>query len=270
MRSSPDGKPLTTLELRAVNRARVRRILQTALIHDLKAPLNTATLVLDLLSRSLAHEDSWDGAGRTGLIENVEEVRRELRRLSEALPSLLSLADPGEEEARPLDLAASLQEGLHLLRQQILLRGVRLHRCLPSGPVMVDGRPSDLQHAFINVILNALEASKRGGEVHVRLERDGDGPVRVRVEDAGEGLPEDLLERAFEPRFTRRDGHDGYGLPVARGILEEHGGSIRLIRGPGGGTVVAIELPPAASLPQRAALETGTARAGTPSPEVGA
>lgn len=266
---SADGGPSVDHELRCLDRAKLRRILQAALIHDLKAPLNTATLVLDLLGRSLAQNDFPESADRSRLLDNVEEVRRELRRLSEGLPGLLALTDPGEEPRQVFDLAASLRGGLDLLRQQVLLRGVRLHRHFPQEPVLVEGRPSDLRQAVLNVVLNALEATPRGGEIHVAVESGPHGPVRVRVEDCGEGIAEADAARVFEPRFSRRPGQRGLGLPVARGILREHGGNIGLNPRTGGGTVADIELPRAPA-GTRSDSAKGADPAGIRSPEVGA
>lgn len=276
MNSSPrgtpasDGQPAADHELRCLDRAKLRRILQAALIHDLKAPLNTATLVLDLLGRSLAHEEAPDPGDRRRLLENVEEIRRELRRLSEGLPGLLSLSDPGEEPPRTFDLAASLRCGLDLLRQQVLLRGIRLHRHFPEGPVNVTGRPADVRQAVLNVVLNALEATPRGGEIHVTVVATPGSPVRILVEDTGAGIPDADRERVFEARFSRRDGQRGLGLPVARGILREHGGSIGLNPRPGGGTVAVIELPEAPAAGQLPDAQKGADPAGVRSPEVGA
>jgi len=247
---SPGTVPSTDRELRAANRARVRRILQAALIHDLKAPLNTATLLVDLLGRSLTKEDAVDPAARARLAENVDEIRRELRRISEALPGLSSLPEPGEEPSGVFDLVPRLGEALDLMRQQILLRGARLHRHLPEDDVvLVRGRPSDLQHAVLNLVLNALEAMPRGGELTVRLERDPGGSVTIRIEDSGPGIRDADVPRLFQPRACRRDGHDGLGLAVARGILEEHGGTLRVASRQGGGTVATLVLPAVESAP---------------------
>ncbi len=230
-------------EARLANRARLRRILQRALIHDLKAPLNTATLLVDLLGRSIEKGgDEEEGKN----LETVEEVRRELRRISDALPHLLSLPDPADEAAQPFDLVARLTESLDLLRQQVLLRGARLHRLFPSDPVIVMAKPSDILHAVLNVVLNAIEASPRGAAIEVTLEREG-ASARLSVLDRGPGLPPDLGDRVLEPRVTTRDGHEGLGLPVARSLLKEHGGTLRLLSRDGGGTVVVLDLPVAAA-----------------------
>lgn len=219
----------------------MRRILQSALLHELKAPLNTATLILDLLGRSVAHDDLSDPAVRQQIRESVDAVRREVRRLSEGLPGVLSLPEPGEEAPQPFDLVALLEDALHLLRQQVLLRGVKLRRHLPDERVVVVGRPAEVQHALLNVILNAVEAGPRGTLVDIRL-ACVDGKALVRVEDDGQGIPAQVAPRVFEPRVTSKDGHDGLGLPVAKSILDEHGGSLRVGPREGRGTVVEIEL----------------------------
>lgn len=231
-------------EHRSLSRARVRRILQATLIHDLKAPLNTATLILDLLGRSIAQDDLSSPEVRKRLRENVDEVRREIRRLSEALPGLPSLPDPGEEVPSSFDLLPALGEALHLLRQQIFLRTARVRRHFPQERIFVRGRPADLQHALVNLVLNALEAAPKGAQVDVRVERSG-ATIRIRVEDDGPGIPAELGERVLEPHVTTRDGQDGLGLSVARSILREHGGTLRLVPRDGGGTVAALELPAA-------------------------
>jgi signal transduction histidine kinase len=219
----------------------VRRILQSALLHELKAPLNTATLILDLLGRSVADADLSDPAVRQQVRESVEALRREIRRLSEGMPGLLSLPEPGEEAPRPFDLGAVLEEALHLLRQQVLLRGAKLRRHLPDERVVVVGRPSELQHALLNVVLNAIECAPRGVQIDVRMSR-ANGTVLLRVEDDGPGIPGGWDARVFDARVTTKEGHDGLGLAVARSILHEHGGSLRLRPREGGGTVAEIEL----------------------------
>jgi signal transduction histidine kinase len=265
--STPPSPASDAREARLANRARLRRILQRALIHDLKAPLNTAMLLMDLLGRSLEKGDAGDQIEKN--LETVEEVRRELRRMSDALPRLLSLPDPGDEAPQPFDLGPQLRESLDLLRQQVLLRGARLVRRFPAEPVVVVARLSDVLHAVLNVVLNAIEASPRGSQIEVVLERLA-GNVRISVLDRGPGLPPGLGQTVLEPRVTTLDGHDGLGLPVAKTILEEHGGSLRLLPREGGGTVAVLDLPMAAASAGASTKSSSPAVAITPAgPESG-
>ena len=101
-----------------------------------------------------------------------------------------------------------------------------------------------LQRALRNLIENAVRASGRDGEVRVRVEPAGTaGAVAVTVADRGPGVSESDLERIFEPYFSTSSGGTGLGLPIARRIVREHGGSIAAAMRPDGGLAVRIVLP---------------------------
>ena len=101
-----------------------------------------------------------------------------------------------------------------------------------------------MQRALRNLIENALRASGKDGEVLVRVEPYGpDGAVSVTVSDRGPGVSDRDLERIFEPYFSTSSGGTGLGLPIARRIVQEHGGSIAAATRPGGGLAVRIVLP---------------------------
>ncbi len=101
-----------------------------------------------------------------------------------------------------------------------------------------------MQRALRNLIENALRASSKDGEVLVRVEPSGpDGAVAVTVADRGPGVSDSDLERIFEPYFSTSSGGTGLGLPIARRIVQEHGGSITAATRPGGGLAVRIVLP---------------------------
>lgn len=228
-------------DLRIADLSRLRRVLQMALIHDLKAPLNTATLVLDLLGRSLAQDDPAAEL-RWKQLENVEEIRRELRRLGDALPDLLSFPDPGAGKTERVDLVERLPHLLRLLRQQALIRNVRVRTEFPDTPLPVLSRDGGLEHAFLALVVNALEAMPHGGTLTVRARR-AKGEVLCLVSDEGPGPPIELGDRVWERHVTSKEGHSGLGLFVAKRILEEHGGSVRLAPGEIGGTDVEARLP---------------------------
>ena len=101
-----------------------------------------------------------------------------------------------------------------------------------------------MQRALRNLIENALRASSKDGEVLVRIEPGGpDGAVALTVSDRGPGVSDSDLERIFEPYFSTSSGGTGLGLPIARRIVQEHGGSITAAARPGGGLSVRIVLP---------------------------
>ena len=101
-----------------------------------------------------------------------------------------------------------------------------------------------VQRAVRNLLENALSASAGGGEVRVTVApADGDGALSVTVDDRGRGVSDTDLERIFEPYFSTSSGGTGLGLPIARRIVEEHGGTIAATRRAEGGLSVRIVLP---------------------------
>lgn len=133
-------------------------------------------------------------------------------------------------------------------------REVKLHFEAPRVPRAATGDPARLRVALHNVVENAINACARGGRVDVVLHERSDGGSTIRVTDEGDGIAPALLPRLFtiDARLghglARRGGHLGLGLPVARRIVELHGGTLSVENGPARGCVVTIGLPPAGSV----------------------
>jgi signal transduction histidine kinase len=229
-------------ELRLANLARVREIVQGALVHDLKGPLNAATLELDLLRQTIERDDSAPAPRREAQLEALQAVRRELKRLGSRLAEVAPLPDALDGERRRVDAVRLAARAVRLTRQQAILGNVRVELAGADDEIHVSASPGPLLHAVVNLLLNALEASPTGGTVGVACEV-ADGQVRIRVEDAGPGIDPADRDRAPETGFSRKDGHAGLGLAVATAIVEDHGGTIALADRPEGGTRAEITLP---------------------------
>jgi len=112
-----------------------------------------------------------------------------------------------------------------------------------SAKVRVD--VSQTKQVLFNIVRNACDAMPGGGELRVstaRLPAD-DGHVRVVVEDTGRGIPEEYLERIFDPFFSMNREGTGLGLAISRKIVENHGGRIEVESQPGKGTKFGVLLP---------------------------
>ncbi len=104
------------------------------------------------------------------------------------------------------------------------------------------GDETKLKTAFRNIITNAVEAIAGKGTITVRVRRGPDGLI-VAIRDDGPGISWETLERVFDPYFSTKDSGTGLGLPIAKKIVEDLGGTIRVTSNPGGGTTVTIVLP---------------------------
>lgn len=171
---------------------------------------------------------------------------------------LLAQLESGEAlpPKRPVDLARLVREGVERLeglwRERRL--GIRV-----SAPERLEilGREGDVRRMLQNLLDNAAKFAPPESEVEVRLERVGDRAV-LEVADRGPGIPPEARERLFT-RFSshRAGGGKGLGLYLARQIAQSHGGSIRYLERPGGGSLFRVELPllPPSSAPSEEALQ---------------
>jgi CheY-like chemotaxis protein/anti-sigma regulatory factor (Ser/Thr protein kinase) len=137
-----------------------------------------------------------------------------------------------------------------------------------SNAPPVEGNPNRLEQVFLNLLLNAAQAMPNGDpshdEIRIRV-RHGNGRVWVEVEDTGEGIPDAIISRIFEPFFSTKPVGvgTGLGLPICRSIIASHNGSISVESEPGKGATFRVELP-ASKQPR----ETGSNRpSGAPSPD---
>jgi signal transduction histidine kinase len=99
-----------------------------------------------------------------------------------------------------------------------------------------------LYQAFLNILINSVQAMHGGGDIHVRV-ASSNHTVTVVFEDQGSGIPEDLLEKIWDPFFTTKEKGTGLGLVIVKNIIESHQGRIRIENRPAGGAQVKIDLP---------------------------
>ena len=210
--------------------------------HELRAPLTVVLANLELLQRGARQMDEEERAQAVG------EAHAEATRMARLVADLLSLAraDAGVPLRRErVELDRVLIDVMGELRHQ--LRGQRL-AFGAFETVVVQGDPDRLKQLVVILIDNAIKYTAAGGRVDVSLRRTGDG-VTIEIRDTGVGIAPEDLPRVFE-RFYRADparsrdpGGTGLGLPIARWIVEEHGGTVELASVLGKGTTATVRIP---------------------------
>ena len=172
-------------------------------------------------------------------------ITAEIDRLTSVVGSLLAFARPLRLELRPVAVdelfdGALLLAGPDLAREQVQV--ARPSNALPQLRVRAD---VDLvRQVLVGLLVNAVEAAGRNGEINLEA-RPGDGIVEIDVADSGPGVPAELRTRIFEPFFTTRARGTGLGLPIARQIVEAHGGKLEVGERRGGGARFTVRLPAA-------------------------
>lgn len=200
--------------------------LSAGLAHELRNPLNSAKLQLELLERRLRREvvdHRLDGK----LIEPVEVIHQELERLTRLVGEFLAFARPSALVVEDLDVLAVIREVVGAESA----RGVAL--LAPSGSLPARADPAKLRQIVHNLVRNAIEAVGGDGRVEVSASAEAD-KIRIAVEDNGPGIPAHVQRRIYEPFFTTKDTGTGLGLSIVHGMVGLHGGTIALTSGPHG------------------------------------
>ena len=213
--------------------------LTAGLSHEVRNPLNAATLQLAVLERRIARVGEPE---RAALLQPLALVRDEIRRLGHLLDDFLAFARPHEPSREPVDLKQLVGDVVQLVTPAADEKSVELQTEFTDGASTVDGDQKQLKQVLLNLILNAIEAAPRDGHVRVSLTRTND-QVSVVVDDDGPGIADELRDRVVEPFFTTKDAGSGLGLPIVYQLVGAHGGRVGLSRGALGGAEVTVRLP---------------------------
>lgn len=208
------------------------------LSHEIRNPLNAASLQLTLLERRLRR---LPAESQPPLLEPLSLVQQEILRLKTIVEDFLAFARPSDLHSVPVELKTVAARVLDLFIAQAEQAGIKLERELaPARPV--DGDAGRLQQAITNLLLNAIQATPPGGWIRVETGEQA-GEAFLAIEDSGPGIPPELRSRLFEPFFTTKERGSGLGLPLVHAIVAQHAGSISLEKGRGDGARFVIRLP---------------------------
>ena len=227
------------------------------LAHEIRNPLSTIRLNMELLAEDFAVEDPEsptrhrDRRARA----KIDLVRQECDRLQKLLGDFLDFARQESLVLEPGSLNGELEQLLDFFAPRAAEAGVELVRYLdPELPAVRLDRET-FRSAVLNLLLNAVQAMEAvqgmegGGQLVVRTRASGLG-VLLELIDTGPGMDAETLGKIFQAFYTTKQGGSGLGLPTARKIVEAHGGSIDIETAPGRGTKVTIWLPAPPRLPR--------------------
>ena len=179
--------------------------------------------------------------------EMAEVVRRELKRIDLLVTQMLRYAQPKPAAQTDVPVHSLLDHVLRLLEHQMSGRMITLKREYRAQPDVVRGDESQLQQAFMNLLLNGVEAISSNGELSVITEiapDTADGRrLKIHFCDTGIGIKPEDLPRLFETFFTTKKHGTGLGLAISRRVAEEHGGRIEVQSEPGRGSTFTFSLP---------------------------
>ena len=232
IRNTHDMERLRTGALAALGR------MAAQVAHEIKNPLAGLRLYARHLEQRLETKGDADGA------DIARKVTATVDNLAAVVSEINAFGRPPELHRAPFDLHGLLDECLTFASARVTTPDVAVTKtydaACPSG--FLDGR--ELRKAFLNLILNGMEALAPGGRMTVTTEHVPESrSVLVSIEDTGAGMSEETLARLFDLFYTTKPDGTGLGMAIARSVVDRHGGNLDVDSAPGRGTRVTVRLP---------------------------
>jgi signal transduction histidine kinase len=214
--------------------------LASGIAHEVGTPLNIISGRAEMVLASLPPEHP----GR----EDLERIIQQIDRVSNIVRSLLDAVWLGKLEIQRVPVGLLIGRLLPLLEHVVRKRGIAMTTSIPETLPDVAGDPGRLQQVFINLLMNAVEATPDDGQITISAwsgPNDGRAGVSVEVTDTGAGISPDALGQVFEPFYTTKPVGQGtgLGLAISRDIIRDHGGTIVARSRPGQGAAFTVWLP---------------------------
>lgn len=224
----------------SAERVAYRVNLGSGLAHEIRNPLNSMNMNLQMLGEELQGVPGLEGGEH---VEMLRSMQGEIKRIANLIDVFLQYARPATPQLQVRDLNEVLNATARFLQADFRQSGVDLVLDLEPLLPSVELDEGQLRQALLNILGNARQVMQPGGQVRVSTRAGMGGEVVIEIADTGPGIPGDAIEKIFEPFFSKRAGGTGLGLAIARQMVENHGGRIEVESQLGKGTTFRIRLP---------------------------
>ena len=247
--SFEDAKQLRRIEeqMRRVDRLTTLGGLAASVAHQVRNPLCSIKGLAQLLAESRSEDQT--------LHDYANVILSDAERIDMVVGRLMRMLQPTQTDWTLEDVNDIVQETVALARHEIRDKDIEIREDLdPDLPHLIAQR-ENLMHAFLNFVINAIQAIESKGAVVVRTRaagapmQPGRGPggqiagLIVDIEDNGPGMSEDQIKEIFNPGYTSKEQGSGFGLTISQQTVEAHGGEIRVKSAPGESTLFRIWMP---------------------------
>ena len=214
----------------------------TSVNHEIKTPLNSLYMNLQLLTKQVKKCDKEDEETKTNMLSVASVIDSEITRINGILDEFVKYARFAPPDLKRSDLNKLLASLAEMISQSAHQAGVDVQLNLSEEmvPIMLDEKK--MIQALLNLCVNGIQAMKDGGTLTIESKQTRDHVV-VNISDTGPGIPREKIEKIFEPFFTTKEGGLGFGLPIVQRIIEDHRGRITCRSKEGEYTVFEVVLP---------------------------
>ena len=213
--------------------------LAAGVAHEIKNPLGSMGIHLQLIQKKIAGKDCID---QKEIAQHLAVIGEEVDRLNRIVVDFLFAVKPMDTRLEDGDINAVITELLEFVRPELDQAGVKIEMNLSPAVPQLKIDPRFIKQALLNLVKNAVAAMPDGGLLKVDSMRAGNEVV-IRIADTGSGIPEQIMDKIFEPYFTTKPFGTGLGLTIVFKIVKEHFGDISVTSREGEGTTVSISLP---------------------------
>jgi signal transduction histidine kinase len=209
--------------------------LASGMAHEIGTPMNVILGRAEYLLQRTSDE---------GMKKGLTTIVAQIERITKVMNQLLDFARRKTPERGAVDLGKIVEDSLEMFQTRIAHSRITVEKAIEANLPSVYADRDQLMQVLINLVVNSLHAMQEGGRLRLSLDREN-GYVRLGVSDTGHGMSEEIRSKVFDPFFTTKDfgKGTGLGLTVAKGIVEEHGGTISVESVVGHGTTFWIRLP---------------------------
>ncbi len=202
--------------------------------HEIRNPLGIIQSSAELLKKKVIKYDP------ANTIPDI--IVEEAGRLNQIITGFINFAKPRSPQMAPCHIQEVVEKNLTFLTSQIEEEGYLIKKKYQNSVPEIMADASMLYQSFLNILINAMQAMPEGGRIQIEISSN-DSFVSVYFDDEGQGIPEDILEKIWDPFFTTKEKGSGLGLGIVKNIIEAHGGSIQVSNRDIRGARVTIELP---------------------------
>jgi two-component system, NtrC family, sensor kinase len=223
-----------------IHKMRAIGTLTAGVAHELNNPMNNIMLTVHMLMEDYATLSDEER------MEMLKDAADETARAKNIVGNLLDFARESTSVIQTLDLEKLLKDTIHLAENQVRMSGIKIELQVTENLPSIHGDGQKLQQVFLNLILNAVDVSIKGGKIQViALPHEKADHVAIKVIDYGVGIPSHILPSIFDPFFTTKakGKGTGLGLSVSQGIVAKHGGKILVSSEEGSGSIFTVVLP---------------------------
>ncbi len=202
--------------------------------HEIRNPLGIIRSSAELLKKKVIKHDP------SNTIPDI--IVEESSRLNQIITDFINYARPRIPNLAPCHIEEVIEKNLTFLASQIEEEGYLIKKNYQKSMPEIMADASMLYQSFLNILINAMQAMPDGGRIQIEVSSNA-RVVSVNFDDEGRGIPEDNLEKIWDPFFTTKEKGSGLGLGIVKNIVEAHGGSIQISNREMRGARVTIELP---------------------------